>query len=110
MDSKAAKEYHAFFCKRLLQRPSFSRNLWWIPALGISAYYVSGWGGVAFGSFLGWGICAILSRLDNLKMEQTRLELMRHVHEHTDEAESGKQLASIQLEIDKQASQWRIWK
>ena len=107
MDRQTAKEYHAHLWKRMkAPRPIIDR-LFWIPLLGGLAYLTfNSVATLALGASIGWGICAILSKLDEAKRELYICEFYRHLHEHTDEAESGKTSAEMQLLVQRQSQPW----
>lgn len=87
-------------------RPILDR-LFWIPLIGGTAYFAfASFGALAFGASIGWGICAILSKLDDAKRELYVCEFYRHLHEHTDEAESGKVSAEMQELVEQQIKPW----
>jgi len=70
--------------------------------MGVSAYFAFGHlaGGI-LGGLAGWGITAILTQLDALKLEIVHIEFLRHLHEHTDESEEGKRIAEVQASVEK---------
>lgn len=107
MDRRAAEEYHAALLKKLHRKSSTVDRLIWIPILGLSGYFAFGSvSGSIFGGSLGWGICAILSNLDALSRETWHEEFLRHLHEHTDEAEAGKALFTREENLDKILRRW----
>ena len=107
MDRQAAKEYHAHLWKRMKSpQPIFDRVIW-IPLLGGSAHLAFGSvAALVFGALLGWGICAVLTNLDSVKRELYTCELYRHLHEHAEEAESGKISAEMQELVSQQTRHW----
>lgn len=110
MDRRAAEEYHSALLKRLNQQPPNLDRLLWIPILGVASYYSFGTlAGSIFGGLVGWGICAILSSLDRLKRELWYVEFLRHLHEHTDEAEAGKARFELDALAHKLVKPWWVF-
>jgi hypothetical protein len=107
MDRQAAVDYHAALMKRLRRKDSALDRLIWVPILGVSGWYAFGTlSGAAFGALLGWGICAILSTLDSVAKQIWHAEWLRHLHEHTDEAESGEARADRDERLDLAIRRW----
>ena len=107
MDLRAATDYHATLLKRLHRKDPFFDRLWWIPALGVSAYFAfETIAGACFGTLIGFGICAILSTLDGVTKVIWHAEYLRHLHEHTDEADEGQKLFEADKAIDNAVRRW----
>lgn len=107
MDPQAAKEYYALLWKRISKREGLVDRVWWIPALATSGYFAfDSFAGCVFGLLVGWGVTSLHVRIDELGRKPWEVELMRHMHEHTDEAESGKQMYEIQAAVEKASRKW----
>ena len=107
MDSKAAEEYHTFLHVNLRKSNNSATNLVWIPTLAISGYFaLNGVAGAIFGGLIGYAICGLLARIDIIKTTIFNVELIRHLHEHTNEAEAGKRLADIEIAANNVAKKW----
>ncbi len=107
MDSRAAEDYHAELLKKLHRTKPSTERLLWVPILGVSGWFAFGTiSGSAFGAVLGWGICSVLSTLDDLARQQWYVEYMRHLYEHTGEAEAGKDRFDFDAKIEKALRRW----
>jgi hypothetical protein len=107
MDERAAEEYHAVLLKRLNKKRSTLDRLLWIPLLGIAAYFaLESTPGAVFGTLLGWGICAVLSTLDDVRREIWHVEYLRHLHEYTDEADAGERKFNRDRALDEVVHRW----
>lgn len=108
MDRQTAVEYHTELFRRLHERrPKLTERLLWVPSLAVSGFFAfDGFGGAIFGGLIGWGITAVLLNIDGLSLELTRTELLRHLYEHTDEAEEGQRIAKVQMDVEKTTKKW----
>ena len=107
MDPQAAKEYHALLWNRVSKRESLVERAWWIPALAICGFFAfDSFAGSVFGLLVGWGVTSIHVRIDDLARKPWEVEMMRHLHEHSDEAEAGKQMYEIQASVEKVSRKW----
>jgi hypothetical protein len=107
MDRRAAIEYHAVLLEIIEKTKKSSTCAWWIPVLGVSAYFAfDGYAAAVFGALVGWGICAVLTSNADTRAEKTLVEYLRHLHEHTDEAEDGKRMAKSRQAINQATKRW----
>ena len=113
MEKKDAVEYHADLWKRLVEfkRRHWIDAVWWIPAIGASGYFaLDSLAGGILGCLIGWGITAILSAIEQSRLNAWVIEHNRHLYLHTDEVEEGKKLYEEQLKqrriIDGAVKRW----
>ena len=110
MDDQAAIEFHAALHERLgkyRSRKSGVDYLFFLVAFGAAGYFaLNGVPGAIFGGMIGWAINAVFLRIDQIRLEVVYMELLRHLHEYTDEAEAGKARAEIQEVVRQAAKKW----
>ena len=107
MDRKAAEDYHKTLFLELGKKRSSIDKLLWIPAIGLAAYFsFGGLSSAFFGSLIGWGFCATFTRIEDVQRDIFRAEFLRHLHEHTDEAEDGQRRANLEDTARKLTKKW----
>ncbi len=107
MDPKDAKDYAVVLWKKLLAPKAVIDRLIWIPMVGIASFLAfDSIASLVLGLIIGWGICAILTRFDDLKIELYRVEFDRHVHQNSDETKDARKIAEIQLGVEKASRRW----
>ena len=102
MDEQAAKEYFALLQVKIEEKSSYLNEAFFVPLIAGCGYlaFVS-ISGAILGASIGWGICACLIRLKDIKREIYIVEFRRHLHEHTSHAEAGIAQGKIQSSVNK---------
>ena len=110
MDRQAAIEYYAVLLNRIAKiraRQSVLEFVLYVLAFGLAGYFaLNGAAGAVLGGLIGFGFQAVFNRISDLKIELIYIEYLRHLHEHTDEAEHGKRRSEIQMAVDSEVKKW----
>lgn len=110
MDRNAAKDYFVLVLNKIEEANRGKANVVWVLILGVAGYFAFKTAeGVLFAALIGYGLCAILSRLDRIRSELWQIEFQRHLHEHTDVAEEGQMSFKSKKTFDEAVSQ-KWWK